>query len=74
MRPALSDFMNTTAELHAFAIGLAEIICPWPPRHRTMSRQLQRELNREHHYYVLGRIAAVIFWIFTACLIKLIFF
>jgi len=74
MRPPLSEFLNTTAELHAFTLGLCEVLCPWPPRHPTMTRQLARELHREHHYYMLGRALAILAWVTICSVLTLIFF
>jgi len=59
----LSHFMDTHAEFHAFALGLCEVLCPWPPRHKDMSQELKDQLTAEHHYYMLGRTAGVLAWI-----------
>ena len=61
----LNTFMNTSAEQHAFVIGLFEVLCPWTPRVRITShpkRQGQPEgdqpsntVIQEYHYYLFGR-------------------
>ena len=51
----LRRFLDTTGEVHALTQGFCEVLCPWPPRHRLMSKQMIKELQREHHYYMLGR-------------------
>jgi len=70
----LRHFLATTAEVHAMTQGFCEVLCPWPPRHRTMSRQLAKEVQREHHYYMLGRALAILAWITICCIIKEVLF
>ncbi len=64
-----NTFLNTHEEWHAFIFGLCEVLCPWPPRHKTMSPRLARQVKNEHHYYMLGRAAAILAWITICCVI-----
>lgn len=68
------EFMNTTEELHAFTHGICEIICPWPPYRRSMSRARNEEFRAEYHYYLLGRAAGILAWFGLAVATKAIFF
>jgi len=43
-------------ELHAFAIGFFEVLCPWKPR-CPMTAQAEFKPDREYHYYLAGRAA-----------------
>lgn len=70
----LSEFMNTTEELHAFTHGICEVLCPWPPYRKAMAEDRARELEAEYQYYQLGRAAGVIAWIIIAIVIKGVFF
>lgn len=67
------EFLNTTDELHAFAIGFFEVLCPWPPRYQD-PLQWPAGLKQEYHYYTLGRGIAVIAWIIIAKIIQELFF
>ena len=66
--------MNTGAEKHAFAIGICEVVCPWPPRHPDVSKQLSKQLKREHHYYMFGRAMGIVAWVIIGCVIKQVWF
>jgi len=46
--------MITSDELHAFAIGFFESLCPWPP-FRGMPLDYPSPLKGEEHYYLAGR-------------------
>ena len=70
----LKDFMNTGPEKHAFTIGICEVVCPWPPRHGGVSKQLIKQLKREHHYYMLGRAVGIIAWVTICCVVKQVCF
>jgi hypothetical protein len=69
-----NEFMDEVEELHAFAIGFAEVICPWPPRQPAMSLERQKEIYNEYHYYMIGRAIGVYSWLVLAAIIKLLFF
>lgn len=66
----VKEFLNTPDEVHALAIGLAEVVCPWPPLHRTLTWQYADTLRREYHYYVLGRALGIFAWLGIAALTK----
>jgi hypothetical protein len=65
----MRSFMNTPDERHAFAIGLCEIIAPWPPRHRS-DASARKNIAGEYHYYMFGRAIAVILWLIIAKLVQ----
>jgi len=44
----------TMDELHAFLIGLFEVLCPWKPRY-PMPLEYPSPLKGEYHYYLAGR-------------------
>ena len=67
-----NTFLSTHQEWHAFVFGLCEVLCPWPPRHKTMKASLKKEITDEHHYYMWGRAAAILVWITTCCVIAII--
>jgi len=52
--------VEVVAEWHAFTQGLCEVMCPWPPRHKTMTKKLREEVESEHHYYVAGRVVGAV--------------
>jgi len=68
MPPSISEFLNTPAEKHSFLNGLAEVICPIPPLRKAMSQARANEILDEYHYYLLGRIIGVLFWLLIALL------
>lgn len=68
------EFMDEPEELHAFVIGLCEIICPWPPYRTAMSEARAKEIQDEYHYYVLGRATGIYTWLVLAYIIKVLFF
>lgn len=70
----IRHFLDTTREVHALTQGFCEVLCPWPPRHRLMSKQMIKELQREHHYYMLGRALGILAWLTISCVIKEVFF
>jgi hypothetical protein len=67
------EFLNTTQELHAFTIGICEVICPWPPYFKGMPTQDSVDLKTEFHYYMLGRAIGVYAWLVLAYIIKVLF-
>jgi len=73
MRIPLSEFMSTPTELHAFAEGISETLCPWPPRYQLTGKLLD-DLHGEHHYYTLGRSAGVPVLLLFVYIIKRLFF
>ena len=70
----LRRFLDTAREVHALTQGFCEVLCPWPPRHRLMSRQKAKEVQDEHHYYMLGRALAILAWLIIAKIIHEAFF
>ena len=70
----LRHFLDTTAEVHALTQGFCEVLCPWPARHPLMSRQRTKEVQHEHHYYMLGRVLAVLAWLTISCIIREVLF
>lgn len=58
-----SHFLDTVAEWHALVQGAAEVLCPWPPRHKKMTEKLVMEIMSEHHYYMAGRVAGILTWL-----------
>ena len=66
-------FLSTHQEWHAFLFGFSEVLCPWPPRHKTMSDHLAAQVRDEHHYYMLGRATAILAWITICCVIVALF-
>jgi len=44
----------TSDELHAFAIGFFEVLCPWKPR-KSIEAAAPKCLEGEYHYYLAGR-------------------
>ena len=70
----LSTFLSTPEEWHAFVEGLCEVICPWPPRHKSMHKELRKQIASEYHYYMFGRAIGVIAWLIIAKIIKRVFF
>jgi len=69
-----STFLSTYAEWHASAIGFCEILCPWPPRHKSMHKDLRKQIASEYHYYQFGRAIGVIAWLIIAKIIQEAFF
>jgi hypothetical protein len=45
-------------ELHSFFIGLFEVLCPWPPRHK-LGPQAEYTPYTEYHWYLAGRAAGL---------------
>ena len=68
-----STFLSTHEEWHAFAIGLCEVLCPWPPRHSINSINSTNSTNSEYHYYMFGRALGVIAWLVIAKLVHIAF-
>jgi len=80
--------MDTPEEVHAFVIGLCEILAPWPPRIRTPSPSKgegkgegdnpDSVVRKEYHYYSFGRasgfITLMFFCIGIAKIIQAVFF
>ena len=70
----LSTFLSTHQEWHALVIGFSEVLCPWPPRHKSMHSKLKRQISSEYHYYVFGRAVAILAWLFICFVIKVTLF
>ena len=70
----LGNFLDTTGEVHAMTHGFCEVLCPWPPRHKTIGKKLQKEIKTEHTYYVLGRVLGLLAWLAISCIIKEVLF
>jgi hypothetical protein len=74
----MSTILSTSEERHAFAIGLCEVLCPWPPQchcDRALSAMSAREaISQEYHYYLAGRALGVIAWLIIAKIIQELFF
>lgn len=70
----IKEFLSTPDEVHALVIGLAEVVCPWPPLHRILSWDYADRLRKEYHYYVTGRALGVLVWLGIAALIKRLLF
>lgn len=66
----MKEFLNTTQELHAFTIGICEVICPWPPYFKGMPTPESVDLRTEYHYYALGRAAGIYAWLILAFIAK----
>ena len=47
-----STFLSTHEEWHAFTNGFCEVLCPWPPRYKSMHKELRRQIACEYHYHV----------------------
>jgi hypothetical protein len=82
MKLAWKSFLDTDEELHAFVIGLFEILCPWPPQFNPSSLTGKGKgesdnpteaTSKEYHYYLFGRGMGVIAWIIIAKLIQVAF-
>ena len=69
----LREFLNSYEEWHALVQGFCEVICPWPPLHRTMSVERACELDEENHYYKAGRALGVLGLVGLAKLIQAAF-
>jgi len=67
-------FLDTPEECHAFTNGLCEVLCPWPPRHKSMHKDLLKQIVSEYHYYMFGRAIGVIAWLIIAKIIQEAFF
>jgi len=65
-----SAFMDCCQEWHAFVEGFCEVLCPWPPRHKSMHKELRKQITSEHHYYMFGRGIGVIAWLIIAKIIQ----
>lgn len=70
----LTDFLDTPEEVHALVIGLFEVLCPWPPVYKAMTRKRAREIKKKYHYYMLGRGFGILSWLVIAIIIKEVFF
>ena len=58
-------------EIHAFIIGLGEVLAPWSPR-LTPSAQTDFDTGDEYHYYQAGRgTATIVIVAIVATLVKL---
>jgi hypothetical protein len=69
-----STFLSTHQEWHAFVFGFCEVLCPWPPRHKSMRENLRKQITAEYHYYMFGRAMGVIAWLIIAKIIQEAFF
>lgn len=68
----LHHFLDTYQEWHAFVNGFCEVLCPWPPRHKSMHaglwvpKELRKQIASDYHYYMFGRAIGVIAWLIIA--------
>ena len=69
----IRELLNSYEEWHALVQGFCEIVCPFPPRHQTMSAERVAEIEAKHHYYVAGRVLGMVAWIWLAKLIHVLF-
>ena len=68
--------MNTPEELHAFVIGLCEVLAPWRPSTdigKCGDGPLET-VRKEYHYYSFGRAMGAIAWLIIAKIIQEVFF
>jgi len=63
-------FIDTGEEWHAFVNGFCEVLCPWPPRHKSMCENLRKQITSEYHYYLFGRAVGVIAWLIIAKIVQ----
>jgi hypothetical protein len=71
----VEGLFSNAKEGHGFLIGVTEIVCPFPPRHKyEPSIQADGNCMEEWHYYNFGRAIGVLIWIGLAYLIKVLFF
>jgi hypothetical protein len=68
-----STFLDTPTEWHVLVIGLAEVICPWPPRFNVLELKNIDDLIAERHYYYTGRALGVLVWLGIITLLTLLF-
>jgi len=68
-----STFLSTHEEWHAFVIGFCEVLCPWPPRHKSIHKELRKQIASEYHYYMFGRAIGVTAWLIIAKLVHITF-
>lgn len=59
-------------EWHSFGIGFLEILCPWKARF-PMPMGYDNPLEREYHYYLMGRGVGVIAWLIIAKVAQIVF-
>ena len=65
---SFTKFLGLTEdEIHAFAIGFFEVLCPWKPQH-PMTAQAEFKPHREYHYYLAGRAVGIIGLLFLSIL------
>ena len=69
-----STFMDTYEEWHTFVNGFCEVLCPWPPRHKSLNKELRKQIASEYHYYMFGRATGVIAWLIIGKIIREVFF
>jgi len=69
-----STFLSTHEEWHTFVNGFCEVLCPWPPRRKSMHKELRKQIASEYHYYQFGRAIGVIAWLIIAKIIREAFF
>ena len=69
----LGHFLDTTAEWHALIHGWCSVLWPFPPKFQP-SKELQKELVDEYHYYRFGQVLGLYTWILNARLIQGMFF
>jgi hypothetical protein len=70
---SFKTFIDTADEWHALVFGFCEVLCPWPPRHPTIDKDLAMVTWTEHHYYLFGRALGVLAWLGIAAAIKALF-
>lgn len=69
----LATLMDTYQEWHAFVVGLSEVLCPWPTRHKP-SPENEKDIADEYHYYMWGRAVGILAWLTIGCVIKVVLF
>jgi len=70
----LKEFLDDPEEVHAFTIGLCEVLAFFLPRAFRPGRDLKAILSTEYHYYMLGRGVGVFLLLFIAHIIQEAFF
>ena len=61
----IKTFLNSTEEWHAFAEGVCDGFCPLGGKYKP-SKELQKVIESEHHYYRPGFILGFIAFIWFA--------
>jgi len=56
------EIFNNQNEIHAFELGVSEVICPMKARF-PMPMKYENPLEEEYHYYMVGRVFGILFWL-----------